>query len=31
MPEPIVTLNEESLRGDLRELVPQGAILDECQ
>ena len=23
MPEPIVTLNEESLRGDLRELVRQ--------
>lgn len=23
MPEPIVTLNEESLKGDLRELVRQ--------
>ena len=30
MPEPIVTLNEESLRSDLRELVRRGVTsMDE--
>lgn len=28
MPEPIVTLNEESLKADLREFVRGGAIED---